>query len=175
MTTVRMTFAGFWEQHAGGLLPYTHFERTIGMSGGTQYHACLTWGRRMIRFEYDRPGLPRSVRRPRAAEDAGLAEKTRRADAAEPLVQAGDVIPPGSYGLLARCAEVRTGDYRIWKRAEGDERTCRGCEDDCTDQQYDWISWCAGHKTWSCGWSTSKGLIANAPITVLKVADHAAF
>lgn len=175
---IRRTIRGFWDRHAGGLLPIARFERSFSMTDGTSYDLRITWLRRAVRSGYDRPGYPRRVRRERAAvraSDRARADQVaRRVMAGEPLTQVGDIIPHHAGGIDHAVLQVRTADLELWKRAEGDERYYRSAQTgelDHTDE-YEWIRWTSGE--WGGAWATTAGMLHHGPLTVIRVADHAA-
>lgn len=166
-----MTWRELWDRAAGGIVPILRYGREV-FTRETAYHVELVWCRQSVELKYTALRIPRDVRRARDPGQARVSESARRKLAGERLVQVGDQIPEWAIGYLGDCEEVRDCEFTVWKRAFGDERYAR--EDDGTlnrAQEYDWIAFLAGE--WGGGWSTDEGVLSYAPLTVLKVKDHA--
>lgn len=173
MNRVGRLAGSLWERHAGGWLPIVRAGRDVFVGDrSTTYWLHITWGRCGWRQEWSRPGLPRSVRRAVAADNARVAEVVRRQLAGEPAVQVGDHIQAHAIGFLKHVAECRDVDYLVWKRAEGDERYPVGPVTGHVDRsrEYGWVMWRAGE--WGAGWRTDEEMLEHAPLSVLMVVRH---
>jgi hypothetical protein len=168
-----MTWGELWASVAGGIVPVVRRQpREVFVHEGAAYRIELVWLRRSMQLKYTTYRVPRDVRRIREADQVRTSESVRRKLADEPAVQVGDQIPEWAIGYLGECEQVRDCEFTVWKRAVGGERYQR--EDDGTidrSQEYDWIAFLAGE--WGGGWSTDEGVLNYAPLTVLKVKDHA--
>lgn len=158
-----------WDRLAGGAVPIVRTGREVHVVDGADYTIELSWLRRGFTLTYHTPRTPRDARRAREADRRKTAEFARRALAGEQMLRVGETLGSTWTWIPTGIIEVRTSDFTVWRRAEGDERFP---EDDATgeldrSQAYEWISWDRGRYTG--GHSTTEGLLAYTPITILRM------